>query len=63
MIELTLAGASYAFARVVVRALRALDIVAADNTWIEPTVDRLALLGVAWCALRQFGPVMECVCR
>jgi hypothetical protein len=63
MIELTLAGFSYAFARVVVRVLRAWYLVAADNAWIEPTLDRLALLGVAWCALRQFGPVMECVCR
>lgn len=54
---------AFALSRVAARWLRGAGFVARDNEWLEPTLDRLALLAFAWCALRQFEPLLECVCR
>lgn len=46
--------------------MRAIGVVERDNTWAEPTLDRLALFLFALCVLFKMGPtldLLECICR
>lgn len=46
--------------------MRAIGVVERDNTWAEPTLDRLALFLFALCVLYKMGPtldLLECICR
>jgi hypothetical protein len=46
--------------------MRALGVVSRNNTWIDATLDRLALMAFALCVLYRLGPtldLLECICR